>query len=360
MGRRSNNKDNNKKRSKSMSTAAFTFAPPPPAPVNLGKITPVKIIKMHEETPAIKFYLCYLKTKAGRYGWTKGVYWVHFSCFSPEYSDADLIKAELISETDTSSNLYLKVSGFKTIMPKGVDETLRNLNFKVVQLGIADQSAKSLHFDSKELDHISKLSKGSDEEDDGEFSQGQQKEKSTGHTDPQNQFDGEYPDNLSAEINYSSKAFKQELFQSAQMLEELPQDQVFIGKRAAPKSDRPLEHVNMPSSVALPQKPRRTATTASTNPGMLQEEVPSAPHSQHQTVSHTSKLKFESLHGELNALFPRTLAEMKEFEVLGVTGVSHYNLEKYYSVVLKHKKDAQFRVMRILTGPELAMVLRTC
>lgn len=358
MGKRSNTKENNKKRSKSMATAAFTEAPPP-ALVNLGKIVPVKIIKMHEET-VIKFYLCYLKTKAGRHGWTKGVYWVHFSCFAPEYSDADLIKAELISETDTSSNLYLKVSGFKTIMPKGVDETLRNLNFKVVQLGISDQSAKSLHFESKELDHISKLSKGSDEEDDGEFSEAQPKEKSKAQADAKIQFDGEYPDALSAEINYSSKAFKQELFQSAQMLEELPQDQVFIGKRAAPKSDRPSEQENTASTVALPQKPRRTATTAGTNLGMLQEEVPSAQHSHHQFLSHTSKLKFESLHGELNALFPRTLAEMKEFEVLGVTGVSHYNLEKYYSVVLKHKKDAHFRVMRILTGAELAVVLRTC
>jgi hypothetical protein len=316
--------DSRKLRSKSMSTATSLERSPT---VNLGKIQPQKILKVHVDPSNQKFFLCKLKPKRGRFGWKLGIYWLHRSCVVPEFLDSDIIKLELQKETQVEGQLGSKGQGFKTIMVDRLDHTLRDLNFNILQLPMNDQSSKSLQFEAKELDHLSRLSEGSDEEEDYKTSAVDETEIAVGSPTS----DDEHPEFKEGHATNDSMLVNQHTMKDE-----------FLGKRGLSKS----QSSSMRGKRGYAVNEKKFMKTA-----MMQEELIESP--MHQTKM---KMEFQAIQ-EFDEIYPKTMSDLRHFEVIGVNGVTSFNDDKYYSVVLKHKREPTMRALRILTGAELSAIL---
>lgn len=309
-----------KRRSSSLSTAG---SPGPGSTINVGKVVPSTVYKVHQESTGPKFVLCLIPAKRGRYGWRHDVYWVHQDCLSAHALQYEVTKVEQNQNTGDEF-LSTKDRGFQTVLPEGLNHNLRDMNFKAMPVNFAENSNKSLHFEAKELDHMSRLSEGSEDEEQDH--------------DPETHFQGaELSQNGSSVA--SKSPMKHQQHPNYSMLEEAPLDGSYLGKRAPSKSQstsiRPKRNQNKPASH-----------------GKMHEEKMMA-------MNHVMRPKLEQppLHKDFDEIYPRTMSDLRYFEVVGVSGVNYFNEEKYYSVILKHKKESTMRVMRILTGEELAAIL---
>jgi hypothetical protein len=312
-----------KLRSKSRSTAT---SPEVNHKLNLGKINPLKILKVHVEPSNQKFLLCQLKPRRGRFGWKQGLYWLERNCLVPEVLDTAIIKLEVQKDKQLDAQLGSSMKGFRTILIDGMDQTLRDANFKLLQQPVVDQSSKSLQFEAKELDHLSRLSEGSEEEN--------YQPSGADHTDFV----------LGSPISEDEHAYFQEAeaIQENHLVNQQPDAEQFLGKRGNSQSQNPSMRAKYGHTV----NERKFMKAA-----MMQEELLDSP------MNHT-KLKMEFQAAErFDEIYPRIMSDLRHFEVIGVTGVSSFNDDKYYSVMLKHKKEPTMRALRILTAAELSAIL---
>src|SRR3990167_4790216 len=324
-------KERVRKRSSSLSTAA---SPEAGSTINVGKVTPAKVFKVNQEGLGPKYYLCLIPCKRGRYGWRQDVYWLHHECLSAQVTQAGTTKLEQNAHLDEEI-LSSKQRGFQTVLPDGIDLALRDVNFKIAANALFELSNKSLQFEAKELDHLSRLSEGTEHDE----NENQEDDEGTQFKDER--LFGELSQNGSSVAGRSPK--KQSRNTTNKMLEET-QDESFLGKRPLYKSQNP----SVRQSKNHPASESKFTKTAH-----MQEEL--------LTMAHLLKPKLEQapFPKDFDEIYPRTMSDLRHFEVIGVSGVNHFNDEKYHSVVLKHKTDSTMRVMRILTAEELAAILET-